>query len=145
MKEHVKFFVEGNPKPKGSMRGFVHGKRVVLTNNDPKTKPWQTIVATIARGAMRDRELLTGPVGVFLKFVMARPKNQLGKDGKIKESAPVHHTNRPDIDKLARLVNDALTGIVFRDDCLIVFMNTTKRYTGIGCPCAGVHIEVSAL
>lgn len=37
-------------------------------------------------------------------------------------------TKRPDVDKLGRAVLDALTGIVWRDDCQVIGLQLVKGY-----------------
>ena len=56
-------------------------------------------------------------------FHRRRPKGHFGSGrnaGVVKASAPAHPTSRPDVLKLARAAEDALTGIVWHDDAAIV-------------------------
>jgi hypothetical protein len=53
----------------------------------------------------------------------------------------LHPTVKPDIDKLVRAINDALTGILFTDDCQVVSISMTKDYCGERR--AGAYITVS--
>ncbi len=79
-------------------------------------------------------ELLAGAVVVDLVFMLERPQ-------KIRSSV-VSHTSRPDVDKLARCVLDALTGVVYADDGQVVAMRLSKQYASIdGAP--GVAITIS--
>ena len=47
--------------------------------------------------------------------------------GALKASAPVA-PGKPDLDKLARAVGDALTGVAYRDDAQITRWHLQKRY-----------------
>ena len=47
----------------------------------------------------------------------------------LKNSAPDHHTKRPDIDNLRKLVMDALTNVFWRDDSLVCEGTTIKKYS----------------
>ena len=153
--DQVRFIVRAKATPAGSKRAFYVTKknaakgRVVLTDQTGKRgKAWRTEVQVEANGAMRGRKPLTGPLSVGLKFVIARPKSHYvgGKrTNPLKEGAPLSHMQTPDALKLARAVEDALTGIVYVDDkqiisetirkewgdedvCLIVVTDLTRRY-----------------
>src|SRR5207244_637695 len=79
---------------------------------------------------------LTGPVVIHFTFYRQRPAAHYGtgrNSGTLKASAPVYPTTRPDALKLARGVEDALTGIVYRDDAQIVEERLFKRYGRPGC------------
>jgi crossover junction endodeoxyribonuclease RusA len=97
--------------------------------------PWRERVALAARTAMGGQPLFVGvPLFVELRFVMPRPA-----------SAPKRKTppavKRPDADKLARAVLDALTNTIFADDSAVVVLRAEKRIAEIGEP-PGVHIRV---
>ena len=63
------------------------------------------------------------PFTVELAFEFALPKRV--RDGR-QPGDP--HLQTPDIDKLERAVLDALTGIVWADDCQVVAVHKTKRW-----------------
>lgn len=127
----IAFFVPGKPAPQGSKRHVGHG---VMVESSKAVKPWRIEVMWAARAACRTP--LDGPVAVDLAFVMPRPK-----------SAPKRSTppaiKRPDVDKLARAILDAVTGVVVADDSQIVRLVATKRIAEIG-ETPGVHITASA-
>ncbi len=145
----VRFFVSGVPVPKGSMRAFrlPSSARVVMTHANARTKPWQSAVAVAAseaRAALTTHGELTGPLIVRLVFNMPRPKGHYGSGKnaqKVKAGAPVRPIGKPDLDKLARLVLDACTSVLWRDDCQVVDLRASKQWAA-GQP--GVHVEVEA-
>jgi Holliday junction resolvase RusA-like endonuclease len=108
--------VYGEPVAKGSMKGFNAGGRVILTNDNVKTKDWQTLVAWTA--GQKCREVTGGPVSLLISFYLPKGKT-------VKRDLP---TTKPDIDKLLRCVLDALTGIVYKDDGQVVGVLCFKRY-----------------
>jgi crossover junction endodeoxyribonuclease RusA len=121
----LSFFVAGLPQTKGSTRGFVGrskktGKRrVFLTNDNPKNKPWAALVAHEAR-AHGQVTPMTGPVYVDLTFFLEKPK---------RPKHPVFPITRPDVDKLTRSILDALkVGGVYRDDGQVCVMLCRKLY-----------------
>lgn len=125
----VTFSVVGVAQPAGSKRAFVHQhtKRVVVTDDARRSRPWKQEVAACAAAAMGELAPYAGPLSLELEVTVARPRGHYGKRG-ILPSAPVYPTVRPDLLKLARAVEDALTGIVYRDDSLIVVERLRKSY-----------------
>jgi Holliday junction resolvase RusA-like endonuclease len=71
---------------------------------------------------------------LVLTFYTPRPAGHYGKRG-LRPGAPTRPTTRPDVLKLARAVEDACTGIVWRDDSQIVDEVLSKWFAdthGIG-------------
>lgn len=135
-------WIPGVPVPKGSTRAFKlpHSDRVVTTaSNNTKLKPWAASVTCGVQGS--GFKLNEGPVRVSLEFRLVRPKGHMGKKG-LKPTAPEHPGTKPDLDKLARAVLDALTGVAFRDDSQVVRLEASKVYddTGTG---PGVEIRMT--
>jgi Holliday junction resolvase RusA-like endonuclease len=129
MTEPLTFTVYGVAQPAGSKRAFVHQhtKRVVVTDDAKRSRPWKQEVAGAARAAMDGIELYAGPLELRIAVLAARPLSHFGKRG-LRDSAPVYPVVRPDLLKLARAIEDALTGIVYRDDAQIITEHLTKRY-----------------
>lgn len=128
----VSFTVPGKAEPAGSKRAFVnkHTGRASVTDANAKAKPWQAVVRSFASDAYSG-DLLSGPLRLSLVFYVPRPDGHFGTGrnaGRLKQSARLHPTIKPDVLKLARAVEDALTGIVWRDDCQIVDEYLAKRY-----------------
>lgn len=116
----IKFTAYGKPETKGSTKAFVRGGRAIITNDNPKTKAWQTIVAWEAQ-RNRPGDIIQEAVQVNLKFYFLRPK-----------SVPVKkrpfHTVKPDIDKITRAVLDGLKGTIYSDDSVVVKLIVEKEY-----------------
>ena len=113
--------VPGSPAPQGSksFKGFRNG-RGILVESSAAVGPWRERIALAAHNAMSGRTLMTGPIDITMLFVLPRPK-----------SAPKRTTppavKRPDLDKLARAVLDALTNVVFSDDSQVTSIGCAKR------------------
>ena len=133
----VQFNVIGEPKPKGSTRGFVRGGRVVITNACTTARPWEQAVHWAAReeSSQRGQSPITTPVAVDVHFVMPRISSLARK------RTNVPHGKRPDLDKLTRNTLDALTGVLFIDDAQVARLHVTKRYADPAEP-AGATITV---
>lgn len=121
--------VLGTPQPGGSKRAFRSGNRVLVTDSNPRAAQWKRAVAeaAIESGAVME----DGPVSVRMVFYVARPKSHYGtgrNSERIRPGAPQFPESRPDVLKLARPVEDALTGIAYRDDSQTVSLTLEKRY-----------------
>ena len=90
---------------------------------------WKTSVKVQAHDQYRGEPLL-GALEVHVTFFKARPKGHRNTKGKLlpKALASVGPTVKPDATKLWRSTEDALTGIVWRDDAQIVTQSQAKRW-----------------
>jgi crossover junction endodeoxyribonuclease RusA len=89
---------------------------------------------------------LEGAVQLLLGFQLPRPTSHYGTGrnaGQVRRSAPDWPTVAPDLDKLTRLICDAITDAgLYKDDSQVCFIVTAKKYT-TGTP--GVFIRVSEM
>lgn len=119
----VRFFAAGLPVPKGSGAALVSrstGKPFWKPSRSQSLYRWQASVRAFAASAMREagQRLHAGPVCIDLHFFLPRPRRPRCAMPDV----------RPDIDKLARAVFDALTGTCFDDDCRVVKALVEKRW-----------------
>ena len=133
----IEFTISGKPAPAGSYRPVPirgGGSRIIDTN--PRTKPWQAKVQDRAMDYMQENKLdkIAGGVVVVSEFYFLRPKYHYHtgrkKGGCLKSDAPhnYEHIVRPDVSKLARAIEDAMTGVVYVDDSQIVRHVATKHW-----------------
>lgn len=149
----IRFFVPGIPKPGGSKivqpirrKGgavvMYKDKRgndtpLITVRDASKNQDWKASVSYAARGAMAGLCLLAGPLIACVIYYMPRPKYHYRTNGQLKPNAPKYHEIEPDADKLIRSTQDAMTGIVWRNDGQIAFLEATKLYDqGQGCGAA---------
>jgi len=125
----IDIWVPGLSKPAGSKRGFFNKKteRVIIVDDCKASRPWKTDVKMFAKEVYGGAPIL-GPVKVIMVFYMQRPKGHRDKRGGIKHSAPTYPITRPDVLKLARACEDALTGTIYHDDSQIVIECLSKIY-----------------
>lgn len=136
----IEFTVFGKPAASGirpvpirAAGGVVIGQRLADGRNAEQAKrirSWKSEVAQTAAEHFRG-ELLDGPLELELTFYSVRPAGHSGTGrnaGKLKDSAPEFPITRPDALKMARLVEDALQGVIYRDDSQIVDEHLYKRY-----------------
>jgi Holliday junction resolvase RusA-like endonuclease len=115
------FSVAMTPQPQGSARAFVVKGHAVVTSDNKRLKDYRQAVAWSAQACRpRGWRPLDGPVLVSVVFMLLKPR-----------SVPKRRrlpTVKPDVDKLARAVLDALTGIAYRDDAQVTTLSVRKEY-----------------
>jgi Holliday junction resolvase RusA-like endonuclease len=109
--------------PKGSVRAFIAPKQqraIIVQDKHYQLRLYESILRDHLSQAMQAQSLFEGPVRVRIVFNRSRPKS--------KRKNTKYAATRPDIDKLARAVLDAMTGIVFVDDAQVAALTAEKRY-----------------
>ena len=119
--------VEGYvPAPQGSKTAMPNGAVVEVCK---RVKSWRAAVTDAAvRAGVRP---ITGAVEMKAVFVFPRPKSHYGTGrnaDKLKDSSPYLHSIKPDISKLLRSTEDALTDVAYTDDSRIAKTTAYKRY-----------------
>ena len=79
---------------------------------------------------MRKWASKNGPVRLTLDFTYLRPKGHFKKHGDLSTAGKKkpYPTVKPDLTKLVRAVEDALTGLIWRDDTQVVYQSNSKTY-----------------
>lgn len=121
--------VFGLPVAQGRPRAFKTPSGQVRVFDPAQSRDWKrTVLAQVL--PLRPAVPLDEPLGLSLTFYLPRPK-----------SAPKRvtlPTTRPDTSNMLKAVEDALLGVIFRDDSLLVDIIARKRYD----PAPGVQILV---
>lgn len=138
----IRLDVLGLPAPKGSGRAMlIAGRARYIASssgaNARKQAAWLKAIQVAATGCT----LIAGPVRVSIAFRLPRPKGHRTARGELRQSAPMHPTTHPDLDKLVRSTLDALTGIAFEDDSRVVQMLVSKQYAVLDREGASVTVE----
>jgi Holliday junction resolvase RusA-like endonuclease len=125
--------VYGTPAPQGSKRHVGNG---VMIEMSKRVRPWRNDVM-IAAQAWRDehpRAPLTGPLALAIDFYFRRPKKHYRtgrRAAELRDDAPEYHYQVPDLSKLIRSTEDALTDSgIWADDCLVAAVHARKRWAG---------------
>jgi Holliday junction resolvase RusA-like endonuclease len=139
----LEFFIPGFPRPGGSKRFLGMSKKghAIIADDCVKGKDWRASVAYGAREAMQNDSPTDAALFVQMTFHIIRPKGHFrsGKNSDmLRDSAPKFPTSKPDVLKLARSTEDAMTGIVWKDDSATVTLVLKKRYSET----PGVHIYI---
>lgn len=129
-------FVPGVAAPQGSKRYVGNG---VSIESSKHVKPWRADIRAALLTAIDESDIavpITGPTAVQIKFLMPRPKShyRTGRNAHLlRDAAPNLPTGKPDIDKLARAVLDAISSAgVWHDDSQVVDLHPVKVYTPRG-------------
>ena len=115
-------WVPGDPVPQGSLNPIKHpytGK--IVTFQSKRLKVWRRAIHLIAK--QKTRAPRAGPVCIWLNFMVQATKAELKQGIFTLESA----AKVPDVDKLARGVLDALSGVYFLDDAQVIDLVAKKR------------------
>lgn len=112
----IRFEVGGVPQVQGNHRVNRSGYTYDTNRN---LAPWREQIAWAAAAARCP--LLLGPVRLEVVFWLPVPKSA----PKRRRLEPI---KRPDCSKMLRAVEDALTGVAYKDDSQIVMVTAAKRY-----------------
>ena len=124
----INFFVPGIVRPGGSKTAVRRKDGGIGMRPASKyTETWMSVVSYHARQHYQG-ELLTGVIKASFIFTMKRPKNHYRTNGQLKDWAPLYHKSQPDVGKLVRSTEDALSGIIYRDDSQIAVRDEKKIY-----------------
>jgi len=136
----IRLEVFGVAQPQGSKTAFVRNGRAVLVEGRRGAAReafagWRASVATAARDwqAQQHAPLLDGPLALNIAFYLPRPKSL--------PKRVLYPATRPDLSKLIRCVEDALTGVVIVDDARIVYLSASKYFAVEGPPRAVIMID----
>lgn len=145
----VLFFVQGKAQPAGSKKAYVRGGRAIVVDANEKAAPWKDTVKATARGRMLQLRAkpFDGPVFCRMVFRRRRPASHLLTDGVTPNATGRRWpfpSMAPDVLKLARAVEDAMTGVVYTDDALIVSEHLRKEWAAPNEP-EGVEVFVMSV
>lgn len=126
----VAFEVLGVPAPQGSKTGFINGGKVRMVEagsatGRAKVRSWRAAVAEVARvhAAILDGPM-DGPLHLAIEFRLPMPAS---RPKRMREAGMAWHTTKPDLSKLIRATEDALTDAgLIRDDARICALRVSK-------------------
>ncbi len=124
------FFIQAQPAPGGSKKfvGF-RGGIPLLVDDAKNNAAWREVVAIFGKKRMMELQLRPLDCALDVTFIFSLPKPK-----SVTRELP---TVKPDVLKLARSTEDALTGIVWVDDARIVSERLRKLYApcdaAVGC------------
>lgn len=117
--------VPGAPVAKARPRFQRSGK----VHTEKNTKRWETLAKIYARQAMRGVRLFECPVSMSVEVYFDIPASwPLWRKAEAADGR-VWHVGTPDLDNIIKIAGDALNGVVFKDDSLVVCVHGHKSYS----------------
>jgi Holliday junction resolvase RusA-like endonuclease len=125
-------FIAGTAKPQGSKTAYARNNRVIMFEANKKLPEWRNHAIKVL-SSYAPPEPLGGALVVCMFFYFEKPKTSKRDKPNVK----------PDLDKLARAMADALTQSgVIQDDSRITEMHLYKAYSDVaGCLITIQHAE----
>ena len=122
------FTVHGRPVPQGNHRATRQGRIYETSKGHAQWRRDVTHAAVMAMAAQCSPRI-TGPIELCVIFYFARPPSHLKKDGGLRKGKPEMKISSPDLSKLVRCAEDALTDAgVWEDDSRVVSLRAHKVY-----------------
>lgn len=136
--DSVAFHVSGVATPKGSFTRMPNGAMLPAGSNESRKKifNWRNDIRYAAIEAMGETQPWRGAVKIMVEFQLPYPKSSIRKY----QFGWWPNVKQPDVDKLLRMLFDALTGIVWVDDSQVTHVLCNKSYAWDDKP--GAHIVV---
>jgi Holliday junction resolvase RusA-like endonuclease len=119
--------LQGPPQGKGRARSFVRGGRIGHYTPQ-KTRSYEALIFGAAIDAMGNRPPLDEAVMIDMRAIYPVPASWSERKRQRALIGEIRPTIKPDLDNVAKAWNDALNGVVYRDDSLICRMSLEKHY-----------------
>lgn len=138
-RQELSFLALGRPAPQGSKTPTKYGG---FRESSKHLKPWRLAVSEAAKLAMYDQDdmsLFDGPVAIKITWFIQKPAKSKWAD---------YPAGPPDMSKLLRATEDALTGVAWVDDALVVKAFIEMVWTGTTTdtyPEPGARVTIKAL
>ncbi len=131
----MEFTVYGTPLAQKRHRHFSRGKFTQVYDPSKHDKTDFQKVLLQVKSENNLTKPLEGALSMKIVFSFERPKShyRTGKySGMVKESAPIEHTKKPDLDNLAKFVMDSMNKMIFNDDSQVSSLLLIKKYAEDG-------------
>lgn len=123
MGEPITIIVPGTPVPKGRPR-FGTGRAFT----PKKTKDYEQTVGWEARIVMRGRKPILGAVELYVVAYVAPPPSWSKAEREQALRGLRRPVSKPDGDNYLKIAMDAISGIIWKDDCQVTDMLCRKRF-----------------
>jgi len=126
----VTFKVDGDPVGKQRARYAKRGN-FVQTYTPDKTRNYESLIKEAATQAMGSNEILETPVNLYLYIRAPIPKSLPKKRLEACLNGSEKPIKKPDASNVLKSVEDAMNGVVYKDDSQIVNIHVTKVYSSV--------------
>lgn len=123
----VTISLAGPPQGKGRARAFLRAGRIAHYTPG-KTATYEGMIRTAAMGEMIGRQPLDQPLELTMRAVFPIPSSWPARKQQQALTGGIKPAKKPDLDNILKAWKDALNGVVYRDDALIVRATLEKRY-----------------
>jgi len=124
----ITFKVDGDPVGKQRARYAKRGN-FVQTYTPDKTRNYESSIKEAAIEAMGSSECLETPVNLYLYIRAPIPKSLPKKRLEACLNGSEKPIKKPDASNVLKSVEDAMNGVVYKDDSQIVNIHVTKVYS----------------
>jgi Holliday junction resolvase RusA-like endonuclease len=124
----VTFKVDGDPVGKQRARYSKRGN-FVQTYTPDKTRNYESLIKEAAIEAMGSSEPLQTPVTLYLYIRAPIPKSSTKKRLEAISKGLEKPIKKPDASNVLKSVEDAMNGVVYKDDSQIVNIHVSKVYS----------------
>jgi len=123
----VEFIIPGQPTPQGRPRAVKNKGKVIMY--DPKeSKDYKQYVGLVAR-QHAPKKLYEGNLKAVIKIYRQIPKSTTKKDRALFLAGIKRPVTKPDTSNYIKGIEDALNGIIYKDDSQIVDLQASKFYS----------------
>lgn len=140
MRRFVEVWIPGTPVAKGRARSTAvrrkdgqiattaSGAPIIRHYTPAKTVAWERTARQYARLAMRGRNVERAALGLQIIATMPIPEAWPKWKAGAALAGQIAPTTKPDADNITKATKDALTGVVWIDDCQVVSESCLMRY-----------------
>ena len=126
-REPVTVMLAGEPQGKGRARAVRRGNYIGHYTPE-KTRTYEGMIRSAAMDVLGSKAPFEDPVEFVLRAVFPVPTSRSGRKRQRALTGELKPGKKPDLDNIVKAWNDALNGVVYRDDALICRMTLDKRY-----------------
>jgi Holliday junction resolvase RusA-like endonuclease len=126
----VTFKVDANPVGKQRAR-YVKRGNYVTAYTPEKTRTYEALIKEASREAMGSSEPLETPVSLYLYIRVPIPKSCTKKRLEAIQNGLEKPIKKPDASNVLKSVEDAMNGVVYKDDSQIVNIHVSKVYSSV--------------
>jgi Holliday junction resolvase RusA-like endonuclease len=123
----IKFQVLGPPVAQGRPRASSQRGKIIM--RDPKKSKEYKQYVKLAAAQYAPEQLLDEPLHLIVKVFRPIPKSFSKKKTQEAITGVLRPITKPDTDNYLKGVKDALNGVIWRDDSIIVDTSVSKYYS----------------
>jgi len=124
----IKFEIPGEPQGKRRAR-FVRAGHFIKSYADPKSVSFETFVREMFCLAYPQFVPLEGQLAVEIRAFCGMPNSVSKKKRVLMENGELRPAKKPEVDNIAKVILDALTGLGFRNDSQVTRLLVDKLYS----------------